>query len=166
MFDFHLLKPIGSIFPVFFRIVRPASFFIFIVPWSVLLWYGNKIGLTPLAWGLLPLMVVLAFMLMTALEILIIMGVFVTVESYGLNFLRIQLQQMSRWPDFVFQFYARKFFTFVVPVLMLGSFPVRFLMDPQNPWLLLPVLLAFGITLFLIRISWRLGLRYYESASS
>ena len=165
-FDFHLIRPIGSLFPVFFRLIRPASFFNIMVPWGVLIWYGLEIQLSPLAWVLLPFMVLLAFALLTSLEILIIMGVFITVESYGLNFLRIQLQQMARWPDFVFRFYARKVFTLLVPVLLIGSVPVRFLLNPLQPEVLLPLVVALAVIVVLIRFCWRLGLRTYESASS
>ena len=84
----------------------------------------------------------------------------------GINFFRMQLQQISRWPDFVYQYYARKVFSFFIPVLMVGSTPVTFLLDPSQWLTLVWMLLLIVMLWFLIRFFWDQGLKSYESASS
>ncbi len=164
--DFKLLKPIGTLFPIFFDRVRPGSALLIFVPWGCLIYFGVQAGLSPLSWVLLPFLVVVAFTLAVSIQILIAMVMFWTIESIGINFLRMQLQSLSRWPDFVYLYFFRKFFTFFIPVLIVGSAPVKFLFD-YSVWQPLALVCAMILLFFwLIRVFWRIGLRRYESASS
>ena len=142
------------------------SFFNIFVPWGFLIYFGLKLDFSLSSWVSLPFMVLLAMAFLTTLEILLMMAIFVTLESYGINFLRLQLQTMARWPDFVFKFYARKFFTIILPVLLVGSNPVKFLFSPDRLYLIFPILISWLVIVGCIRYFWRLGLRTYDSASS
>lgn len=164
--DFLLLKPIGAVFNIFFRYVRPASFCNVVVPWACLVHFGRQAGLAGWKWIALPPLVVLALALLVSLEILLAMSMFWLVESMGINFLRMQLQQVGRWPDFVYRYFAQKLFTVLFPILLVGSAPVRFLFDPGDWTMLAGVFVTLGVTWLAIRFFWRRGLRAYESASS
>lgn len=164
--DFILLKPIGALFQIFFRFIRPATMLNGFVPWGLLIYYAWHLELNLVSWLMLPILVILGLTLLVSIEILISMTMFWTIESFGINFLRMQLQQLSRWPDFIYRFYARKFFSIAVPVLLVGSVPIKFLLDPSHWQILLSMLFATGISWLLIGFFWRLGLRHYESASS
>ncbi|MFN7975800.1 MAG: ABC-2 family transporter protein [Acidobacteriota bacterium] len=166
LLDFVLLKPIGAIFSVFFRHARAASLCNVFVPWACLIHFGRRAGLGVAGLAALPPLVVLALTLMVSLEILLSTSMFWLVESMGINFLRMQLQQVARMPDFVYRFFARKLFTVVFPVLLVGSAPVRFLFDPLDARWLLGMAAAVGASWLAIAFFWRLGLRAYESASS
>ena len=164
--DFILLRPLNTLFSIFARMVRPATMINFFVPWGFLIHFGRAIDLSLLSWlALLPL-VVLALLLLTAIEICFSMLMFWTIEAYGINFLRMQLQQIARWPEFVYQGLARRFFTLVIPVLLVGSAPVHFLFDHSQWPGLVWMVLGLGLVSGLIAWVWRLGLRSYESASS
>jgi ABC-2 type transport system permease protein len=164
--DQVLVQPVNALFPSFFRYVRAASMLNVPVPWVALIYLGRQVGLPALSWWLLPFFVALALVLQVSLEILISMIMFVTVESWGINFLRVQLQSVSRWPSFVYRLPARMFFSTVVPVLLIGSPPVRVLFDPRDPrplgWVVLATLGIWVVTGW----AWRRGLARYESASS
>ena len=164
--DFLLLKPIGAIFTIFFRYVRAASAGNFIVPWAFLVHYGRRAGIHGATWLFVPPLVLLALTLLVSLEILLSMSMFWLVESVGINFLRMQLQQVGRWPDFVYGYFARKLFTVIFPVLLVGSAPVRFLLDPRDWRLLVGTVVTIGLSWLAIGHFWRRGLRAYESASS
>lgn len=164
--DFILLKPVGALFVIFFRYMRPATLLNAVVPWWALWHYGQLLHLSALAWVSLPPLVLLGLALLVSVEILISMSMFWIVESMGINFLRMQLQQVSRWPDFVYLYFAQKLFSYVVPVLLVGSAPVRFLLDAQEWPGLLKMLLVMGMCWILTAWCWRQGLRSYESASS
>ena len=164
--DFILIKPINAIFIIFFRHIRVPSFFNIFITISVLIYFGTKISLSWPQWTLLPFLILLAFTLMISIEILISLSMFWTIEGHGVNFLRMQLQTLGHWPDFVYQFFARKFFTVFLPILLIGSAPVHFLKDFSNWPLLAGMILAIIILWILIAIFWKLALKQYESASS
>jgi ABC-2 type transport system permease protein len=164
--DFTLIKPIGTIFTVFFRHIRPAGILNLVVPWGLIIHYGKIINLGALSWSMIPLLVLLGITLMVSMEILVSTSMFWLIEGWGVNFLRMQMQQLSRWPDFVFQALARKVLTIVFPILLVGSAPTRFLLDNQDFEPLLGMIAAILITWVLIRYFWKLGLTAYESASS
>jgi len=164
--DFVLIKPIGTLFPVFFRMMRPGSLCIIFVPWACLIHYGRLAGLTVWAWAALPVLVLMGFTLAVSLEILLSMSMFWLIESVGINFLRMQLQQVARWPDFVYRAFAQRMFTIVFPILLVGSAPVRVLFDPQDWPRLFGMAAAIVLSWAGIGFFWRLGLRAYESASS
>jgi ABC-2 type transport system permease protein len=164
--DFILLKPVGALFVVFFRSMRPATLLNAVFPWFWLVHFGTQLDLGWAQWALLPLLVLLALALQVSIEILMSLSMFWIVESMGVNFLRMQLQQLSRWPDFVYRYVAQKFFSFVVPVLLIGSAPVKFLRDPHQWQGMVWLLFLMGVSWVLIGYFWRKGLRAYESASS
>ena len=164
--DFILLKPVNGIFVCFFRFMRPATLLNGIVPWGLLGYYGSQLNLGLWQWFLLPPLVVMGLALLTSVEIVLSMSMFWIVESMGVNFLRMQLQKVARWPDFVYHNFARKLFSYAIPVLLVGTAPVQFLLDPGEWFLLVKVgfilVICWGLTAWL----WRKGLNAYESASS
>ncbi len=164
--DFILLRPANAIFITFFRFIRAGSFVLAPVPWLLMAHFGGNIGLSTIAWIALPFMVLLALALITAIEILLMISGFWLVDSIGMNFLRMQLQDISRWPDFVYQATFRRVFTFVLPVLLASSAPVHFLFDQHKFLGVLYSLLALALITVAIRFLWHRGLQKYESASS
>jgi len=165
--DFVLLRPLNTLFSIFFRYIRPATMINFVTPWAFLIHFGSAVELGVWQWVSVPFLVVFSLIFLVSVEILISMLMFWTVEAFGINFLRMQLQNISRWPDFVYRGVARRFFTLVVPVLLVGSTPVKALLDPAEQaaglgWMLLMLLVLWAA----IRLVWRLGLKSYESASS
>ncbi len=164
--DFELLKPANTLFTVFLRHMRVQTLLITPVPWGALIFFGRKLEFSWEQWCSIPLFIILALLVLVAIEILISMLMFITVESFGINFLRLQLQQLARWPDFVYKKFARVTFTFFLPVLVIGSVPVKIILGEG---LLVPLLFMFAVLLilaFLIGVSWLRALKYYESASS
>jgi len=164
--DFHLLRPVGTIFSVFFRHIRAGSLLLIFVPWASLIWFGMKIPLEPFAWFFLPIFVVAGLVLLVSFELFMTMFAFWTIEVYGINFLRIQFQQLSRWPAFTFKPWPRRIFTFIMPILLIGTPPTGVLLG-TSPWYSL--LYMLGATLILwafVRWLWLTGLKSYESASS
>lgn len=163
--DFWLLRPAGTIFTVFFRFIRPGSFCLLPVPWFFLGWFGSRLHFGLLEWIALPVLVLFALSLLVTIEIALSMVMFWTIESIGINFLRMQFQTVARWPHFVYQYFFQKVFTFLIPVLLIGSAPVSLLYG-EGYWL---ICIAVCVEIFLwwgIAKTWALGLRRYESASS
>jgi ABC-2 type transport system permease protein len=90
-----------------------------------------------------------------------------TKEGLGINFLRMQLQMMSRYPDYIFKMAIRFTMTYGLPVLMSGSFSVNAILYPENGIkLIISLILTNLIFFFINRITWKVALNHYESASS
>ena len=164
--DFTLLRPIHSLFIVFFRYVRAHSFPSGIVLWCVLGYFASKAQLSLLSWILLPLMIGLGFILLALMEFLFSTLMFWITEGIGLNFLRMQIQHVARYPDFIYMTFTRKIFTFVFPILITASTPTHFLLDPSQWHQLAYLLGAIFIILVLLLKIWKVALNHYESASS
>ena len=164
--DFVLLKPANSIFLTFFRYIRPGSMFNIIFTFPALIYFGVEVGLSNWGWALLPILLVLAFLLQSVIDLLMATSMFWMLEGTGINFLRIELQALSRWPDFIYPGLFRRMLSFGVPVLLIGSAPIRFLLN-ANDYLPLVVMICMILFLgFLLSIFWKKGLTAYESASS
>lgn len=164
--DYQLLKPLSLFFTVFFRRIRVASFLMMPISWALMAYFGARAGLAWWAWLAVPPLLALSFALLVAIEVLVSAAMFVTIDGTGINFLRMQMQQVSRWPDFVFSPLPRRVMTVVVPLLVIGNAPVRVLFDPGDSLLLLWMLPALGAVLALNAWVWRRALRGYSSASS
>jgi len=164
--DFDLLKPTHSIFTVFFRYLRPSSFVTLVVCIGTLIYYGQKIHLTALQWSLLPILIILSLSLLAIIEFIMSTSMFWLTEGVGINFLRMQMQQLSRWPDFIYSSISRKFLSVVIPILLVGSAPVNFLYNYKSWLQILSMLLAITVGSLILKWIWGLGLKSYNSASS
>lgn len=164
--DYVILKPMSTIFSVFFRHFRASSLFNTPLFFGALIYYGMEIGLTPLDWCLMPLFILMGLALLVVIEFILSTSMFWMTDGTGINFLRMQMQQLARWPNFVYQGFIRKALTVILPVLLIGSGPVHFLVDKSQWQLLALMVIVFFVLLFLLRIIWSFGLRHYDSASS
>lgn len=164
--DFFIIKPISTIFSVFFRHIRPASTINIIFATAYYIYCAKQVGLSNGMILISPLFLMLALILMVSLEILLSCCMFFMVESMGINFLRMQFQKLSRWPDFVYGYMSQKVFTFAIPILLITNAPIKFLLDPSKIEPIALMILAVIVTIYLIRIGWSYGLRAYESVSS
>lgn len=164
--DYTLLKPVHSIFIVFFRYFRPSSFINIIFTWSALIYYGLKVDLPIVSWILLPLLVLLSFILLAIIEFIITTSMFWLTEGLGINILRMQFQQLARWPDFIYNPLAKRALTFFFPILVIGSAPVKFLLQPTSASPLLGLLVAIIASYFFLIFIWKKAIAHYDSASS
>lgn len=164
--DYTILRPLSTIFSTFFRHARPSSMCNTPVIWSVLIYYGLQVKLSTLSWVMLPVVFLLAFILLAIIEFIVSSWMFWLTEGVGLNFLRMQMQQLSRWPDFIYGTMIRRVFTIFIPLLMIGSYPVKFLFSPNQWHLIFILVVAIVVSAIVLRMFWHRGLRNYESASS
>ena len=164
--DFILLRPLHPVFSAYFRFSRPSMMIMTLPILSATVYFGIQVPLSWQSWLFLPFLLFLGVALMGSLGMLFTCGMFWLLQGSGVNFIRIQAQEVARWPDYIFGGGVRLLFTMGIPLLLVGSAPVRFLLNPSDclPMLglLCAVLVVFRIVLFL----WSLGLRNYDSASS
>lgn len=164
--DFKLLKPASEILSVFFTYISAGSLLILWFPVGILIYAAWHVGLSLLGWVLLPFVIIFAGVFVSTLLILITLLSFWTVQGLGLNYLRYQVSQFVFWPDFVFQNKIRFLLLYLIPILMVASGPVRFLLNFHDYQMFGTMIITFILMLFLIKIVWNQGLKNYSSASS
>ena len=164
--DFEILKPISILFSVFFRYVRPSGVPLFFVTSSILIYHGLKVELSLFNWIILPILIFLSFTLRIILEFAIATVTFWMVETISINFVRMQLQSLGRWPDFVYSSYPKRIFTTIFPILMVGSAPAHFLLEGNSFRYIFYLLACIVIFSFVLKYFWKKGLDQYDSASS
>ena len=163
-FDFTLLKPYPSLFITFFKRLATPGILTVLTAFCMLVYFGTKAGLNIWMWLSLPFCVTLSLFLLLSIEVLISIFNFFTIEGIGINQARLQVQQLCRWPDFIYQNPAR---LWLIPFLAITSIPVRYLLDLSYwAWLgllFIAVCLLWSAIVFFI---WPKALSFYESASS
>ncbi len=119
-----------------------------------------SLSMALLAMCLLIISLVLAF----AINLCVAALSFWTQETEGAWAIYRDSLYVARFPPEIFPAAARGFFTFVIPVLAVTSFPAKALMGLVTPSMLF---VAIGITalwLFIGLSLWRRGIRHYTSA--
>ena len=165
--DFVLLRPIHSLFIVFFRYITIYSFSYAMLVWPLFIYFAIKADLSFVSWLLLPPAIVLSFILIALIQFLVCTLMFWTIEGASINFLRMQFVKVGRYPDFVYQRLTKKIFTIVIPILLATSAPAHFLLDPSHQWHRLLLLILFILIFWAILMKvWKAALNRYESASS
>lgn len=164
--DFDLLRPLSSIFSVFFRYVRTSSMVNTPIVWSMLIYFGLKLNLTWQQWIVIPPLVIIGFTLFVIIEFCLSVAMFWTIEGWGINFLRMQMQQLSRWPHFIYSYFPRKILTIFLPILLAGSGPVSFIYQFTDYNLLLRLIISIIIFSFILNSLWNFALKKYDSPSS
>ena len=163
-FDFVLLKPISSIFVTFFNRITISSVFTILVALSSVIYFGSQLDLSVGAWISLPLCLFSSLALLLGIEVIMSLLNFFTIQGFGVNQFRLQVQELTRWPDFIYKNPAR---FLLVPFLAITSFPVRWILN-FNYWFWFVLMLAGAFLGWLLIIFWLWprALNLYESASS
>ena len=166
--DFVLLKPADAQFLVSTTKFAPwriadaiAGVVIFVIAF-------HRLGRAPSpgAVGAAALLLGCAALTLYSLWILVISAAFFVVKIDNLSFLFVSIFDAARWPVDVFRGMLRAFFTVVVPLALMTTFPARALLGTLSPLhALLALCGAVAFALF-ARLVWSRSIGHYTSASS
>jgi ABC-2 type transport system permease protein len=166
--DYHLLRPVSSLFFLSLRDVAMNSFLNLLMALGILAWalatYPHPLHASNvLAY---TLAMALGIALHYALLMLFLVPVFWMHGSNGLRDIYWVLDRFTGRPDGLWTGWMRRLLTTVLPLALVVSFPTRALVE-DAPWpyvlhLALATSAAFGLLLWL----WSRGLKAYASASS
>ncbi len=173
--DFILLKPVDSQFWLSLRNFSPWGIPNILLGVCIMVYSGWRLnlGFGSVAMGLAPLG--LGLVILYSLWFILGSTSIWFVKIYNITEVLRNLLTAGRFPIQVYSAGYRFFFTFVVPVAFLTTFPAEVMLgrtgqDASTPWGLhagLPVAaLLAGTLLVASRLFWRLALRFYTSASS
>ena len=166
--DFVLLKPADAQFLVSttkFAPWRIADAIAGVVIFAIAF---HRLGRAPSpgAVGAAALLLGCAALTLYSLWILVISAAFFVVKIDNLSFLFVSIFDAARWPVDVFRGMLRAFFTVVVPLAVMTTFPARALLGTLSPLhALLALCGAVAFALF-ARLVWSRSIGHYTSASS
>jgi len=166
--DFVLLKPADAQF-----LVSTARF----LPWRIinvlaglgLLVYSFWLqGVAPSVLGVLAALVLLcaSVLLLYSLWILTVSAAFYVVKVDNLTYFFTSLFDAARWPATVFPRPLAFFFTFVIPLAVMTTFPAQALLGRLPVMSLVWALVGSVLFAFVSRRVWLGSIGHYTSASS
>ena len=168
-FDFHLLRPVNSLFLTAFRFPNAISVVNFVLSLGVILYAFSQLPEAPplLSIFLGILYLILGFLLVIALNVLIFCFGFYMIRSDMLVWMFFEFYRLSFRPDdFYFAWLRRILFTFF-PAAFFVSIPVKiFLNKPLSGWLWAAPWAYILLAYFLLSFFWKRGIMRYEGALS
>ncbi len=162
--DFVLLKPIDPQFWLSLRVFSPWGLGDLFLGLGLLLYAGTRLGLGAGDYALFGLYFLLGALMLYSLWFLLATTSVWFVKIYNVTEVLRGLLEAGRFPVSSYPALYRVFFTFVVPVAFLTTFPAEAALRREGT-----PFFALFLTLFLLLLArgfFRLALRSYTSASS
>ncbi len=165
--DYFLIRPVIPLFKFLFGGADVLDLPLFFVSIGLLIISVIQIGnITMEGISLYILLLVNSFVIVTALNILILSVGILTTEVDNTLFLYRDLISMGRVPINLYKSPLRGIITFIIPIGLMITFPAQAAFGTLLPQLVI-VSLVIGIFFFVFAsFSWRFSLRRYSSASS
>jgi ABC-2 type transport system permease protein len=166
--DFVLLKPADAQFLVSTARFEPSRVADVVGGLVIFAIAFHRMGRVPGPGDVAAAVALLAFAaaILYSLWILVISAAFFVVKIDNLSFLFVSIYDAARWPADVFTGGLRLFFTFVVPIAVLTTFPAEALLGRLGPVRILGIALGAAVFALLSRIVWQRSIARYTSASS
>jgi len=166
--DFVLMKPADAQFLVSTARFEPWRAFDVLAGVAILVWAFRLMGTAPTAGAIAAsaLLFLAAVAVLYSLWIVVVAAAFWVVRLDNLSYLMSSLFDFGRWPVSIFKGAVRLFFTFVVPIALMTTYPAEALLgrlEPTGAWLGVGGALVFALT---GRIIFTRAIGRYTSASS
>lgn len=166
--DFHLIRPVNSLFFLSLRDFAANSFMNLIMALVFLVWaiYNSSISYSLTQYLFLPVSILVGSFLYYLIHMLFIIPVFWTQSSKGFAELWWPITKIMEKPDRIFKGFIRSIFIFVIPLHLMASYPARFFIEGirlEDISVFLSVIIIFFVLLIYF---WNKGIKSYSSASS
>lgn len=165
-FDTYLIKPISPLFKALFGGSDVLDLVIMFLSIGFILYSGQQIA--PSLAGIIIYIFLLfnAFIIALSFHIFIVSLGILTTEVDNMLWMYRDLTQMGRIPVDIYHEPMRSIITFVIPIGIMMTFPVKALMGQLSfQWIVLACVVS--TTFFLTSlVFWKYALRQYTSASS
>jgi len=166
--DYHLVRPVSSLFILSFRDFAANSFVNLLVACGIFTWtlarYPGHLGAPAIF--LFVILLLVGEALHYGLTLLFTIPTFWLHASNGLREIYWATEQYMTRPHVIFRGWMARILVSILPFGLIVSYPVRILFEGASPALLLHLMLVTALTLLLMLRVWRAGLRAYSSASS
>lgn len=166
--DYHLLRPVSSLFFLSLRDFAVNSFLNLLMALGVLVWalcaYPKPLGTEALAAFTVAMLLGVVIHYVTLM--LFLLPVFWMQGGTGMRDLFYVVDRFAGRPDGLWTGWLRRLLTTLVPMALVASFPTRVLFEEQRGALLLHMLAVAVVGFVVLLAAWRRGLKAYGSASS
>jgi len=148
--DFVLMKPADAQFLVSTARFEPWRAIDLVAGTAILVWAFHLLGSPPsaAAIALSVLLLLLAVAVLYSLWIMVVAAAFWVVRLDNLSYLMSSLFDFGRWPVSIFKGPVRFFFTFVVPIALMTTYPAEALLGrlaPGSAWVGIAGALIFAL---------------------
>ena len=167
--DFFLLLPINTRFLISLRQVDLGAFVNAASAVGVMYYAGHKLALAPTVAQVAGFLILCGCGLVIHYSLMFLLSSvsFWTVKAQGIVWGYYNLFNIARLPDSAFRGFFKVFFTFALPMLLVGNVPAKLLVNKLSTPFDMLLLVAMGVLLLAIsETGWRFSLRRYTSASS
>jgi ABC-2 type transport system permease protein len=167
-FDFVLLKPKDAQFLVSTARVLPWRALNVITAVALFAYGFARLGRVPSLVDVTAsiALLVAATALLYSLWMMAVSVAFYVVKIDNLTYFFGATFDAARWPATMFRGFFRIFFTFVIPLTLMTTYPAEALLGRTTPTKLVATFAAAALALLLSRAVWRRALGKYTSASS
>jgi ABC-2 type transport system permease protein len=169
--DYHLVRPVSSLFMLSVRDFATNSFINFLLSLGVLAWavHGYRSHSGEFGFGKVILFLaflVLGLLVQYLLRMTFIIPVFWTHSSRGLDSFYYQMSHIIERPDRIFRGWVRIILSWVIPFAVISSAPAHLVLDAFQWKVFFHLLAVIALYAALVSVLWRAGLKAYSSASS
>ncbi len=166
--DYHLVRPVSSLFMLSVRDFATNSFVNFLMSLGVLAWailsYPGEFGLGRAA--LFIGFLILGLLVQYLIRMTFIIPVFWTHSVRGFDSFYYQMSHVLERPDRIFRGWARWIFSWVLPFSVIASFPARLVLEAFSWSVFFHLWVVIAVYAGIVNIFWKAGLKAYSSASS
>jgi ABC-2 type transport system permease protein len=166
--DYYITKPVSTLFFLSLREFAGNSFVNLLMTIGIFIWSINTYtGVLETSKIILYLLLVInGAVLHYVLNMMFYFPVFWTGSPRGFGNLYWALMHAAERPDRIYSGWIRKLFTFVLPFVVMISFPARLLFEVFD-WTILLQIVGITIATWIVYLFlWSKALRAYTSASS
>lgn len=165
-FDFHLIQPANALFRVLLGGADPLDVVMFFPYVVMFIFFLTQISFVPLSFITFSVLCVNGLLIGAAFHIVVLaLGILTTEIDHTIMIYR-DVTGMGRFPIDIYHEPLRSIITFVIPVGMMMSFPVKALLNDLS-WLTVVGSTLFGSGFIIVSLLlWKKALRFYTSASS
>ena len=167
--DFLLLKPADAQFMLSTSKLELAHLTDLVAGIAMIVWaLAHMPTIRPSALDLLfaGLLFVCGLLILYALWIMVISLAFRVVKVDNLSYLFVSLFEAARWPASIFRGALALFFTFVIPLALMTTYPALAVLGRASFRHFAIALIVAGGLLLLSRFVWQRSIRSYTGASS
>ena len=166
MLDFHLLRPISSLFLANFRYVNVISVTNLVVGLSISGWAAHRLDMSLAALSLWAVYLLLGLVMVGCVGIALASVAFWTTQAGNLLWIFFEFYKLSFRPETIYEPWLRRILLTIFPAAFFISIPVQIALGKLHGlWLVYPWLIAATLCLFAGFI-WKRGLKKYEGAMS
>lgn len=166
--DYHLTRPVSSLFFLTLREFAANSFMNLIIAVSYWIWSMHSLNQEFHFWSVVSyvLLIINGAFLFFLLQLVAILPVFWTSSPQGFSSLFWTLEAFMERPHRIFAGWLRWILVTILPFSLMASLPAEVLFEGVRPATLLNALIVTTSLFSFVIWVWRRGLKNYSSASS